>query len=189
MVQGTQAKAELVYNAAAEILSGTVGSEHFHMIAYSGGSRGHKADVRPKVAKRYLYDQSAMLSSRLATTSEIKDVHGNYLRRGGTLPPGHYSCHYVLHHPTFHECIQLLRGADAMAIHSSFSPYPIPHGRGNDFFIHGSGPKGSDGCIVPANEAERRRLNRAVKQFQGKVTLLVKNVSYMLPAELEHQIA
>lgn len=189
MAQKVTPKGELVYDAACELLSGTVGSERFHMIAYSGGSRGHKAGVKPKLAAEYLHDQSGTLSSRLATTPEVKDAQGNYQQRGGTLPPGHYTCHYVAHHKTFRECIQLLRSADALAIHSQFSPHPIPHGRGNDFFIHGSGPKGSDGCIVPANEAERHRLNLAVKHFQGKVILLVKNVSYLLPAELEGQIA
>lgn len=181
--------ADLVYDAAAELLSGVLGTQPFHIVAYSGGSRGHKTGVKAALAAKYLHDQAGTLSSRMATTPMIEDAHGNYKQRGGTLPAGHYVCHYVAHHKTFHECIQLLRTADALAIHSQFSPHPIPHGRGNDFFIHGSGPKGSDGCIIPANEAERHRLNRAVKQFHGKVMLLVKNVSYLLPAELEGQLA
>jgi hypothetical protein len=189
MVGEVTQKAELVYDAAVELLSGTVGGHHFRMVAYSGGSRGHKATVQPGLAEKYLHDQAATLSSRLATTTEVKDTKGNYIRRGGTLPPGHYECRYVAHHNHFGECIQLFRRADARAIHSPFSPHPIPHGRGNDFFIHGSGPKGSDGCIVPAIDAERRRLNHAVKEFRGKVVLQVKNVAYMLPAELEGQIA
>src|SRR5262249_43453137 len=158
--------AELIYNAALEILSGTVGREHFHMIAYSGGSRGHKAGVKPEVAAKYHHSEATMLSSRLVNTAEIKDSNGNYKRRGGTLPAGHYSCRYVAHHPHFGECIQLFRSRDARAIHSPFYPHPIPHGRGTDFFIHGSGPKGSDGCIVPTNEAARHRLNKAIKEFQ-----------------------
>jgi len=47
---------------------------------------------------------------------------------------------------------------------------------------------GSDGCIVPANEAERHQLNIAIRHH-GPVTLHVTNVSYMLPAELEGQLA
>jgi hypothetical protein len=181
--------AELVYDAALELLSGMVGDKHFRMTAYSGGSRGHKSGVKPELAKKYLHSQADSLMSHLATTRKLEDSKGNYVQRGGTLPPGDYRCHYVAHHPTFGECIQLLRAADALAIRSIFSPYPIPCGRGNDFFIHGSGPKGSDGCIVPAFDAERRRLNHAVKNFQGNVRLRVKNVSYMLPAELEGQLA
>jgi hypothetical protein len=183
------ATAQIVCDAARELLTGTIGKEPpFHLITYSGGSRGHKANVSPKTAAAYLHGQANTLKSRLATT-QTKESQGRYTQRGGTIPPGHYICHYVAHHPAFGECIQLQRTADALAIHSPFSPHPIPHGRGNDFFIHGSGPKGSDGCLVPASDGERRRLNRAVKLFEGRVVLQVKNVSYMLPAELEGQIA
>ncbi len=182
-------RAELVYDAALELLSGAIGDKHFRLTAYSGGSRGHKSGVKPELAKKYLHSQADSLMSHFATTRELKDSKGNYIHRGGTLPPGHYQCHYVAHHHTFGECIQLLRAADAVAIRSIFSPHPIPCGRGNDFFIHGSGPKGSDGCIVPAYDAERRTLNQAVKNFHGSVVLHVKNVSYMLPAELEGQLA
>ena len=180
--------AELVYDAALELLTGTVGTEPaFRFVAYSGGSRGHKANVSSKTAAEYLHGQAGTLSSRLATT-QTKESHGHYTQRGGTIPPGHYTCHYIAHHAAFGECIRLLRTSDATAIHSPFSAHPIPHGRGNDFFIHGSGSKGSDGCLVPANDSERRRLNRAVHLFQGKVVLEVKNVAYMLPAELFQSI-
>lgn len=115
-------------------------------------------------------------------TASINSVEGRF-------PPVNYTCRYIAHHHIFGECIQLLRQSDARAIHSQFSPHPMPHFRANDFFIHGSGPKGSDGCIVPPNRAERLRLNQAVKNFPGTVVLFVKNVGYMLPAELDHQIA
>lgn len=187
MTQGPAQTAQLVYDAAQELLSGIIGNDPpFIMKAYSGGSRGHKAGVSAKLSARYLHDQAATLSSHFANT--IED-HGRYKQRGGTLPAGHYSCHYVACHHAFGDCIQLLRATDARAIHSQFSPHPIPHFRHDDFFIHGSGPKGSDGCIVPANDRERRRLNRAIKDFPGKVVLLVKNVAYQLPAELEGQFA
>jgi hypothetical protein len=189
MAQPPPQTAQLVYDAAQELLSGAIGKEKpFNIKAYSGGSRGHKA-VKPAVAVKYLHNQAATLPSRFANTPEITEKKGNYLQRGGTLPAGHYTCHYLSHHHIFGECIRLDRQADAKAIHSPFSPFPIPHGRGNDFFIHGSGPKGSDGCIVPALDADRRRLNHAVKTFSGKVVLLVKHVSYRLPAELEGQLA
>ncbi len=181
--------ATLTYDAAIEILSGTIGRDAFRMKAYSGGSRGHQPGVRPELAARYLHNEAQRLSSRLATTAEVKDPQGGYKRRGGTLPAGHYNCQYIAHHHTFGECIRLLRCSDAKAIVTPFYPHPIPHGRGNDFFIHGSGPKGSDGCIVPAVAAERHRLNKAIKHFPGKVLLVVRNVSYLLPPELEHQIA
>lgn len=180
----------LEYNAARQLLTGVIGTARpFQMIAYSGGSRGHQAKVAAGAPKAYLYSQSKTLTSYLATTPEKKNASGQYLQRGGTLPPGHYNCVYRAHHPTFHECIQLQRTSDAEAIHSPFSPHPIPHGRGDDFFIHGSGPKGSDGCIVPADRTERLRLNQAIKNYPGKVVLKVTHVSYMLPAELGGQYA
>jgi hypothetical protein len=189
MAEKPDAVARLEYNAAMELLTGRIGNElPFHLIAYSGGSRGHKANVTRQTARHYLHNQAGTLTSRLATTRTIESG-GHYRQRGGTIPPGHYTCIYVAHHSAFGECIRLLRHADATAIHSPFSPFPIPHGRGNDFFIHGSGPKGSDGCLVPASDAERHRLNRAVKSFQGKVVLQVTHVSYMLPAEVGGQLA
>jgi hypothetical protein len=189
MTQGSAQTAQLVYDAAQELLSGIIGKDQqFLMRAYSGGSRGHKAGVSGKLAARYLHNKAATLSSHLANTPTIED-HGNYKQRGGTLPAGHYSSHYIAYHHSFGECIQLFMGTDARAIHSQFSPRPIPHYRHDDFFIHGSGPKGSDGCIVPANDLERRRLNQAIKDFPGRVVLLVKNVAYQLPAELEGQYA
>jgi hypothetical protein len=185
----TQHFPQLTYDAALELLSGIIGKESpFHLKAFSGGSRGHQPGVSAKLAAEYLHYQAATLSSRFANTPEITE-HGRYKQRGGTLPAGHYACRYIAHHPSFGECIQLIRSTDARAIHSPFSPKPIPHFRHDDFFIHGSGPKGSDGCIVSQNHSERLRLNRAVRDFHGKVVLLVKNVAYQLPAEIEGQYA
>jgi hypothetical protein len=165
MATSSTSVAELVYDAARELLTGTIGTEpRFHLVAYSGGSRGHKSNVSSKEAAKYLHRQADTLSSRLATT-QTKEQKGKYTQRGGTIPTGHYDCQYVKDHPTFGECIRLLRHKDAEAIHSPFSAHPIPHGRGNDFFIHGSGAKGSDGCIVPALRGERLRLNHAVPQL------------------------
>jgi hypothetical protein len=198
MATASNQVAELVYDAAArELLTGTIGTApRFHLVAYSGGNRGHVAKSSSKRADNsssksrapYLYKQAHTLLSHLATT-QTKEHNGVYSQRGGTIPPGHDDCVYVKHHPTFGECIRLLRHKDAEAIHSPFSAYPIPHGRANDFFIHGSGAKGSDGCIVPALRGERLRLNKAVHDFQGTVVLYVTNVSYMLPAEVGYQLA
>ena len=189
MTQLQPLTAQLVYDGAQEVLLGRLGQGPlFNMKAFSGGSRGHKAGVDTKLAAKYLHNQATLLSSRFANTPTLKEG-GHYRQRGGTLPAGRYSCHYIAQHPLFGECIQLVRTTDARAIYSPFSPRPIPHFRDDDFFIHGSGPKGSDGCIVPANDLERQRLNRAVKDCDGLVVLQVKNVAYQLPAELEGQFA
>jgi len=182
------AVANLEYDAARERLIGSVAGQHFNCIAYSGGSRGHRANVGAPLANKYLHAGAGSLLSHLATTRTIEKKDGTFVQRGGTLPPGHYRCRYIEHHSVFGSCIQLVQTRDALAIHSPESPFPIPHGRGG-FFIHGSGPKGSDGCIVLANGYDRQHLNAAVKDFAGVVVLHVTHVGYMLPAELGGQLA
>ena len=176
--------ATLTFNAKREILDGLIGTElSFYLEAYSGGSRGH-SNVNPATAKNYLHSQENSMYSRFANTQTVGSgsTSNPYKQRGGTLPPGHYSCVYVANHPHFHQCIKLNRDAD------TYIRYPTASGvslntRGDDFFIHASGPKGSDGCIVVMDNQERHRLNLAVKNFDGKVILLVKDVAYLLPAE------
>lgn len=180
----------LTYDAAVEWLSGTINSNEppFEMKAYSGGSRGHLKRHKSD-ASDYLYAEAATIRSHFATTKEVKDRRGHYLQRGGTLPPGHYDCKYLKSYESFGECIRLVPQSDARRILISpalalkfhkTSFYPERGG----FYIHGNGPKGSDGCIVPDSPAERRRLNKAVRDFQGEVVLFVKNVSFELPPEV-----
>ncbi len=163
----------LTYDIAKELLYGKVGKHRFHMRAFSGGGRGKKAKYGPG---------EQTLTSRLSTTI-ADDDHGV---RGGPLPPGEYLCTYVAHHSKFHECIHLKTTLSSRYIASPVARFPIWHGRpkDGDFYVHGRGKLGSDGCIVPEIEAERLRLNRAVKQNSG-TKLTVVHASYMLPAELE----
>ena len=157
----------LTYDAPTEILSGTIGHQHFYLRAYSGGGRG---SVHPEQ-----WDNS--LRSHLANTKESAST------RGGTLPAGWYRCEYVQHHRKYGECVQLHRTASSAAIFSPFSAHPIAHGRGDDFFIHGRGEHGSDGCIVPELKGQRLRINHAVKTCPGTVYVQVVGTAYMLPAE------
>ena len=179
--------ASLTFDAASEWLRGEIpGNRPFFMRAFSGGSRGHNAKVTAAQAASYLHAQSSSTSSHLTTTPERTDAHGHYLTRGGPLPAGHYTCRYIHHLPGFGECIRLVAQPDTVNVRSPFASLAIPHGRDmHSFLIHGHGPKGSDGCIVPEQhlELERHRLNLAVKGFPGRVVLQVINVSYALPAE------
>lgn len=52
-------------------------------------------------------------------------------------------------------------------------------------YIHRRGPIGSQGCIVVENEADRIRLNQAIKNWSGTVMLKVTDVGMPLPAERE----
>jgi hypothetical protein len=163
----------LTYDIAKELLYGTVGKHRFHIRAFSGGGRGKKQKYGPG---------EQTLPSRLSTTI-ADEKHGV---RGGPLPPGEYQCAYVAHHTVFHECVHLKTTLSSRYIASPFSRFPIWHGRpkDGDFYIHGRGRLGSDGCIVPEVGAELARLNKAVKECPG-TKLTVVNASYMLPAELE----
>jgi len=178
--------ANLVFDAELELLTGTIGdAQPFHVTAHSGGSRGH-SQVNANSAKVYRHFEQTSFTSRFANTPTIgKGTSASpYKQRGGTLPPGHYSCTYVQDHPHFHECVQLRRDADTHLNYPTLTGISLDN-RGDDFYIHGSGPKGSDGCIVISDGKERKRLNKAVRDFaqQGQTILTVKNVAYLLPAE------
>jgi hypothetical protein len=183
--------AELTYDAEAESLSGIIGDKKFAIHAFSGGSRGHKqVDVKTakgaKAAKLYLYVQEKSMFSRFANTPTIGEgsEKNPYRQRGGTLPPGHYSCSYIASHKSFGECIYLKRDVDTRIHFPTASGVSLDN-RGDDFYIHGSGPKGSDGCIVIPDVVERKRLNKAIKDCNehGHVILRVIHVAYLLPAE------
>jgi hypothetical protein len=177
--------AGLVYRAALEILEVNIAPHpSFTMKAFSGGSRGAK----PKTAKdatRYLYSQAVTIASHFSSAREIK-VHGKYVQRGGPLPEGHYTCRYVAHKQGFGECIKLDMWSDAIANSPHFGKKHRQHRDG--FLIHGRGPKGSDGCIVPEDESKRLLLNRYVKE-RGRVVLLVKDVGYQMPAQMAFGLA
>ncbi len=166
--------AQLLYNADSRQLGGKIGRQAFSMLAESGGGRGS--------TQASTWESS--LRSHMATTREIKDRHGKTIRRGGTLPPGLYTCQYVQSHPKYHECVRLYRDPTAgTRIRSPFASAPIAHHRDDDFFIHGRGDLGSNGCIVPLVPAQRMLLTHAIRNFGGLVQLTVKGVGYMLPAE------
>lgn len=65
--------------------------------------------------------------------------------RGGPLPPGRYLLHPPAAHPRLGPA-------------SFLEPDPANAMLGrDDFWIHGPGPRGSDGCIVPVPDGRRRR--------------------------------
>ena len=163
----------LTYDIAKELLYRTVGKHRFHIRTFSGGGRGKAAG--------YGAGENT-LRSRLSTT--VADDESGI--RGGPLPPGDYICSHVGHHSKFHECIHLKSTASARFINSPSARLPIWHGwpKDGDFYIHGRGKEGSDGCIVPEVPTERIRLNVAIKENPGTI-LTVVHASYMLPAELE----
>lgn len=160
------------YDVSAAALFGRIGGWEFRADAASGGGRG---STNKKVPQQ-------TLKSHLATTRTIKTGAHQYQQRGGPLPPGLYLCRYLQAHTTFGECLRLEMSEGAREIRTPFASAPIAHGR-DGFYIHGRGEMGSDGCIVPMDPAFRRKLNHAVRDFDGQVWLHVTAASYLLPAE------
>jgi|SRR5579862_913169 len=156
----------LTYSIAREWLEGQIGTTHFSFHAWSGGGRGQKGSHAEHTSQSY----DVFRKERVGV-------------RGGPLPPGLYICRYVAHHPTFHECIFLEQTLTAL-LEVDASAHIRFYDRGG-FYIHGRGPKGSDGCIVPGSEGDRHRLNQAVKHSTSAVLLKVTDLGMPLPASRE----
>jgi hypothetical protein len=164
-------KAMLIYDIQSELLHGDVGGRQFRVHAVSGGGRGSK--LKP--------EGDELMRSWSFWTKEIA-AHGREKRvRGGVIPPGVYTCRYVQHHPTFHECIYLEQTVTSLLASDPVSPTGVRlHGR-DGFYIHASGPKGSDGCIVVPDEAQRRCLNQVIRDHNGTA---LRVVSPYLPDDI-----
>ena len=157
----------LCYSIAREWLEGNVGNDNFLIRAYSGGGRGRKGSGAEHNFSSYNVFQK-----------ETDDISGH--THGGPLPPGIYICNYVAHHPKFGECIFLEQ--TITALFQIDARAKVHFYDRNGFFIHRRGPHGSDGCIVPENEGERLRLNKAIKNAKGIVMLKVSERGMPLPA-------
>ena len=152
--------ADLTYNVVEMTLAGSIDGRQFNATAYSGGRAGSK--------------QANVVHPMLANNPFSTGVKLTKDNPGGTLPLGTYE---LKTHESRKNWIRLNPTAGTSM-----------KGRAG-FAIHGRGQRGSDGCIVPASSTERTRLNKAVRDFDGKVILEVTHVSYMLPAEVGGQFA
>lgn len=143
----------LTYDIQSQRLSGTVGNQRFDMVAVSGGGRGSK--IRPE-------GQETLRSWSVGTKEDA--TRGD---RGGPIPPGFYICRHLQNHPPFGECIFLEQTLTSLLVLTPGSPLGVEVQQRDGFYVHGRGPKGSDGCIVPLVETERQRLNHAVAANPG----------------------
>jgi hypothetical protein len=116
------------YDSALEVLTLPDGSQ---WCAVSGGGRGQRSVTRNAKGR--------VLRRRVLAEGGERDwtVKATDLMRGGPLPPGLYLVHPPAPHPRLGPACFL-------------EPYPgnTMQGR-DDFWIHGPGRRGSDGCIVP----------------------------------------
>ena len=134
---------QLTYYLFEGILVGNVGERRFHIPALSGGGGGStKSPAADSTNNPYMTGLK---------TGETKDGH----RHGGAIPVGKYRISPPVHNPHL--------GLAAQLTPSGTQPM---YGRGG-FFIHGRGPHGSDGCIVPLHVGEFKALMGALRASKG----------------------
>ena len=160
----------ITYSIAREWLRGVVGTEQFSFRAWSGGGRGRTGEGADHSPQSY-------------DVFRKEKGEGDSHIHGGPLPPGIYICNYVAHHPKFHECIFLEQTITALFTIDASAKVRF-YDR-DSLYIHGRGPHGSDACIVPEHEADRKALNKAIKNTSGAVMLKVIDPGMPVPAERE----
>ena len=89
---------------------------------------------------------------------------------GGPLPPGKYKMVYQKSHRVFGKCIYL----EPIQIEEMI-PGITEFKKRNGFFVHGRGDRGSDGCIVPFDPSQRKKLNSAIAMSPSDVELVVRD--------------
>jgi hypothetical protein len=136
--------AQLTYYLFEGILVGTVGQSRFHIPALSGGGGGStKSAPADSTNNPYM--------TGLKTSDTKRAGH----RHGGAIPVGKYTISAPVHNPHL--------GLAAQLTPSGRQPM---YGRGG-FYIHGHGPHGSDGCIVPLQVGQFKDLMRALATSNG----------------------
>jgi hypothetical protein len=134
------------------------------VLAVSGGGRGQKING---ARLPYGHKDSRALTSVSYRTKENEDLGV----RGGPIPPGLYKIH---------------KSTDNSSLGRSSFLEPDPSNimyKRDQLYIHGSGKKGSDGCIIPGDTSvfpildlidklyEAYRGNIYLKAISGEVTL------------------
>lgn len=150
----------LQYSIMDECLYGTIGKTSFSMKAYSGGGRGSTAGMERQDLKHWNTNKKAP-----ATFDEAS--------RGGPLPIGFYIVSYLGRYKHFGECARIDQTIASLLQRDLDSPIGIKVTDRDGFLIHGAGPKGSDGCIVPASKSALRNLLAAIKAQKAPIGLLV----------------
>ena len=145
--------ANLTYYIREGLLVGVSGRRMFHISALSGGGGGSTQNPGTDTINNPYME--GLKTSGGANSSF--HVHG------GPLPPGKYIVHTPAQHPHL--------GLSAELEHPNFKPM----GR-DGFYIHGRGPHGSDGCIVPLDKVKFNDLMAALCQSQGG-TLFVEETN------------
>jgi len=140
--------ANLTYFIFEGVLVGRAGGTQFHLLALSGGGSGSTRNQPDFGGGFYPYQ-----TGRKTTGTGTNHQHG------GPIPPGEYIIHSPEQNPHLGLCAYL-------------EPASGNSMMGRDgFYIHGRGPHGSDGCIVP------------LENFQGLMAALQKDGTGVLFVE------
>jgi hypothetical protein len=137
----------LIYFIYDQVLFGRVNGLHFQMHAVAGGRAG---STNPKVVNK-------AVANNPYRTAQGEDTAKGIV--GGPLPCGKYTLKVDA---ARHNWINLIPDKDTWMT-----------GRTGGFAIHGHGPIGSQGCIVPDLFSDLQSLVRNVKTSPIPVTLTV----------------
>jgi hypothetical protein len=142
-VKRSPGSAQLTYYIFEGVLVGFVGTEQISLSAWSGGAGGStKHGTDSSANNPYMY-----------ALKEVDDKKKKIHVHGGPIPPGRYTVLPPGHHAKF-------------GLSSKLEPERrLPNDRGG-FYIHGQGPHGSDGCIVPG-KADFPNLMEKLKASNG----------------------
>jgi hypothetical protein len=136
--------ANLTYYIFEGVLTGIVDGRLYHLFALSGGGGGSTKNATQASANNPYMEG--------LKTSDIPKGKGH--THGGPIPPGKYKIEKPAHHPHL--------GLSAKLLHPQWRPL----GR-DGFYIHGRGPHGSDGCIVPLHRTQFQDLMSALMHSNG----------------------
>lgn len=141
----TAPSASLSYFIFERLLTGTAGGRRIHVPALSGGGGGSKVNP-PNDDTNNPYS----LGVRTGVGASGKHVHG------GPLPLGRYTIKPPARHPR-------------LGLSARLEPTGQPMLGRAGFLIHGRGPHGSDGCIVPVSPADFQPLMDALAASRGGI--------------------
>ena len=143
--------ADLTYSIFEGVLNGFLNGIFFTAEALSGGGGGSTKHA-PTEAVNNPYMEGFK-------TTGAPNATGH--RHGGPIPPGTYKIGQPFHHPHLGLCAKLT--------HRHWRPM----GR-DGFYIHGRGPHGSDGCIVPLDHGRFLDLMDGLTKSKGGTVVVIE---------------
>jgi hypothetical protein len=144
--------ANLTYSLFEGVLNGTANGESVHVMALSGGGGGSSR-------------HGGNGDTNNPYSTGVKTKEGKVHQHGGPIPLGRYRILPPSRHPH-------------LGLSCRLDPYDAEqtrHMMGRDgFYIHGRGPHGSDGCIVPLEDFQD--LMTALEKDRGGVLFVLETM-------------